>query len=99
MIDQFTDEAQNLMHTSSDVRLSTQVTTLTNRYQTLLSLTKELIVKWEKYVADHQVYDNRLSEYNEWVLQATAKLERCLQPVGDQESMEEKRAMIQVMSD
>ena len=40
IIDQFTDEAQNLMHTSSDVRLSTQVTQLTNRYQGLLSLTK-----------------------------------------------------------
>ena len=40
LIDRFTDEAQNLMHTSSDVRLSTQVTQLTSRYQGLLSLTK-----------------------------------------------------------
>ncbi|XP_076442566.1 muscle-specific protein 300 kDa-like isoform X3 [Babylonia areolata] len=96
-MDQFTDEAQNLMHTSSDVRLSTQVTQLTNRYQGLLSLTKELISKWEKYVADHQVFDNRLSEYNDWILQASQKLEQCSQSVGDQESMEEKRAMIQML--
>ncbi|XP_076463750.1 muscle-specific protein 300 kDa-like isoform X7 [Babylonia areolata] len=97
MIDRFTDEAQNLMHTSSDVRLSTQVTQLTTRYQGLLSLTKELISKWEKYVADHQVFDSRLSEYNDWMQQAHQKLEQCLQPVGDQESMEEKRALIQML--
>ncbi|KAK7104412.1 hypothetical protein V1264_019133 [Littorina saxatilis] len=97
IIDQFTDEAQNLMHTSSDVRLSTQVTQLTNRYQGMLSLTKDLISKWEKYVADHQVFDNRLSEYNDWILQASQKLEQCSQSVGDQESMEEKRAMIQML--
>nr|KAG5692778.1 hypothetical protein BaRGS_009394 [Batillaria attramentaria] len=97
IIDQFTDEAQNLMHTSSDVRLSTQVTQLTNRYQGLLSLIKDLITKWEKYVAEHQVFDNRLAEYNNWILQASQKLEQCSQSVGDQESMEEKRAMIQML--
>ena len=47
-------------------------------------------------MADHQVFDNRLAEYNDWILQATQKLEQCSQSVGDQESMEEKRAMIQV---
>ena len=57
---------------------------------------QDLISKWEKYVADHQVFDNRLAEYNDWILQATQKLEQCSQSVGDQESMEEKRAMIQV---
>ncbi|XP_035824390.1 nesprin-1 [Aplysia californica] len=39
-IDRFTDDAQNLMHTSSDVRLSTQVSQLTNKYQGILSLVK-----------------------------------------------------------
>lgn len=39
-IDRFTDDAQNLMHTSSDARLSTQVSNLTNRYRGLLSLIK-----------------------------------------------------------
>ncbi|KAL8590280.1 hypothetical protein ACOMHN_006396 [Nucella lapillus] len=97
MIDRFTDEAQNLMHTSSDVRLSTQVTQLTTRYQGLLSLTKELISKWEKYVSDHQVFNSRLSEYNDWVQQASQKLDQCSQSVGDQESMEEKRALIQLL--
>lgn len=43
-IDRFTDDAQNLMHTSSDARLSTQVSNLTNRYRGLLSLIKVYIV-------------------------------------------------------
>ncbi|XP_025103982.1 nesprin-1-like isoform X4 [Pomacea canaliculata] len=97
VIDHFMDDAQNLMHTTSDVRLSTQVTQLTNRYQGLLSLIKDLIGRWEKYVADHQVYENRMVEYNDWMTQACQKLEQCSQPVGDQESMEEKRAMIQIL--
>lgn len=57
---------------------------------------QDLIGRWEKYVADHQVYENRMVEYNDWMTQACQKLEQCSQPVGDQESMEEKRAMIQV---
>ena len=57
---------------------------------------QDLISKWEKYVADHQVFDDRLSEYNDWIQQATQKLEQCCLSEGDQESMEEKRAMIQV---
>ena len=62
----------------------------------VIGCVQDLISKWEKYVADHQVFDNRLAEYNDWILQATQKLEQCSQSVGDQESMEEKRAMIHV---
>ncbi|XP_041353316.1 nesprin-1-like isoform X4 [Gigantopelta aegis] len=96
-IDRFMDDAQNLMHTSSDVRLSTQVSQLTNRYQALLSLVKDLINKWEKYVHEHNTYDNRLSEFNQWLHLANQRLETCQQPVGDQESVEEKRALIQIL--
>ena len=77
-------------------RLSTQVSQLTNRYRGLLSLVKDLISKWEKYVQDHQGYDNRHKEFNEWLIQAMDKLESCQEPASDQETMEERRVMIQV---
>ncbi|KAJ8309205.1 hypothetical protein KUTeg_014079 [Tegillarca granosa] len=85
-IDRFTDDAQNLMHTSADVRLSTQVSQLTNRYRGLLSLVK-----------DHQAYENRLAEFKSWMVQADEKLEGCQQPAADQDTMEERRVMIQML--
>ena len=94
--DKFTDDAQNLMHTSADVRLSTQVSQLTNRYRGLLTLIKDLIGKWDKYVQDHHAYDNRHSEFRNWLSQAEEKLELCQQPAADQDTMEEKKAVIQV---
>ena len=94
--DRFTDDAQNLMHTSADVRLSTQVSQLTNRYRGLLSLIKDLIGKWDKYAQDHHAYENRQSEFRNWLVQAEEKLETCQQPAADQDTMEEKKAVIQV---
>ncbi|KAH9507324.1 hypothetical protein Btru_056910, partial [Bulinus truncatus] len=96
-MDKFTDDSQSLMHTSSDVRLSSQVTQLTNKYQGLLSLVKDLISKWEKYVQDHQTYDSRMEELKNWMNVANQKLSQCAQPVKDQGSLEEKRALIQML--
>ncbi|KAK0046935.1 nesprin-1, partial [Biomphalaria pfeifferi] len=96
-IDKFTDDAQSLMHTSSDVRLSSQVTQLTNKYQGLLSLVKDLISKWEKYVQDNQMYDSRMEELKNWMNVANQKLSQCAQPVKDQGSLEEKRALVQML--
>ncbi|KAL5008450.1 hypothetical protein ScPMuIL_014031 [Solemya velum] len=96
-IDSFTDDAQNLMHTTSDVRLGTQVSQLTNRYRAILSLVKDLIGKWEKYVQDHQAYENRLEEFNSWLSMSDEKLEHCQQPASGQDSMEERRAVMQIL--
>ena len=84
------------MHTSADVRLSTQVSQMTNRYRGLLSQVKDLIGKWDSYVQDHQAFDNRYSEFKNWLAQAEEKLESCQQPGADQDTMEEKKAMVQV---
>ena len=95
--DRFTDDAQNLMHTSTDVRLSTQVSQLTNRYRGLLTQIKDLIGKWDKYAQDHQAFDNRYEEFRSWIGQAEEKLEACQQPAADQDTMEEKKALVQVI--
>lgn len=86
------------MHTSADVRLSTQVSQMTNRYRSLLSQVKDLIGKWDGYVQDHQAFDNRHSEFKNWLGQAEEKLEACQQPGANQDTMEEKKAMVQVGS-
>ncbi|ESO86156.1 hypothetical protein LOTGIDRAFT_167389 [Lottia gigantea] len=96
-IDRFTDDAQNLLHTSSDIRLSTQVSNLTNRYQGLLTLVKDLINKWEKFVIDHQTYDNRIDDFNQWIMIEDQKLSSCQQPVSSQDSLEEKKTVLQML--
>ena len=59
---------------------------------------QDLISKWEKYVQDHQAYENRLHEFNDWIKHADSKLQICQQSAADQETMEERRTMIQVGS-
>ena len=62
----------------------------------LVSSDQDLIAKWEKYVTEHQVYEQRIHDYREWMGAATKRLDDVSQPVGDQESLEERRAIIQV---
>ena len=57
---------------------------------------QDLINKWEKYVQEHQLYEHRMADFKEWMGLAGQRLAQCTQPVADQESLEEKRAMIQV---
>ncbi|CAC5416628.1 SYNE1 [Mytilus coruscus] len=69
-IDRFTDDAQNLMHTSADARLSTQVSQLTNRYRGLLSQVKYEVVlnscEVVRVVCKHSknVYASSVSDQN-----------------------------------
>ncbi|XP_012935204.2 nesprin-1-like, partial [Aplysia californica] len=60
-------------------------------------LSQDLISKWEKYVQEHHLYDNRMEDFKDWMALAGQRLDQCSQPVGDQESLEEKRAMIQML--
>ena len=45
---------------------------------------------------EHQLYEHRMADFREWMGLAGQRLAQCTQPVADQESLEEKRAMIQV---
>jgi hypothetical protein len=69
------------------------------KYLTFFKLVffQDLISKWEKYAQDHQSYENRLAEFDDWIKQAETKLEVCQQSAADQETMEERRTMIQVI--
>ena len=55
-----------------------------------------MVTKWEKMVAEHQVFDDRLAEYRKWIGQGELKLSHCSKPATDMASMEETRALIKV---
>lgn len=96
-VEKLTDDAQVLMHASSDIRLNSQVSQLTNRYQVLVSLIKDLTTKWDKYVLQHLLYDQSIEGFKEWMTTASQRLSQYTQPLHDHTALEEKAAMIQTL--
>ncbi|CAG5128719.1 unnamed protein product, partial [Candidula unifasciata] len=96
-MDTFTDDAQNLMHVSCDVRLAAQVSQLSNKYQGLLSHIKDVITKWDRLVQEHQLYNCRMHDFQEWISAANQRLQECTQPVQDHISLQEKKSIILIL--
>lgn len=44
----------------------------------------------------HQLYDSRMENFKEWLTMAEQRLTQCAKPVRGHESLEEKKAIIQV---
>lgn len=78
--------AQLLLETCADSRVSNAVTQLTTKYNTLLSLAKEVMRRLEMHFQEHQQHIQLYSECNDWIEHTRKKLNEC---VGDTPSLEE----------
>lgn len=66
-IDTFMDNAHALLNNSGADRLKTLISQLTNRYQLLQVLSKEVVNRWQTLVDDHRRYDDKLHEVESWI--------------------------------
>lgn len=73
-IDEFVDQAQVLLNNSGADRIKTLVSQLTNRYQLLQVLSKEVLNRWQALVDDHRKYNDKLDEVNAWMLPVETQL-------------------------
>ena len=77
--------AQLLLETCADSRVSNAVTQLTTKYNTLLSLAKEVMRRLEMHFQEHHQHNQLYSECNEWIENTRRKLTDCY---GEASSME-----------
>ena len=78
--------AQLLLETCADSRVSNAVTQLTTKYNTLLSLAKEVMRRLEMHYQEHQQHHHLYTECNEWIERTRDKLKGC---VGEANTLEE----------
>ena len=103
-IDDFVNNSHNLLHNSGAERLKPVITQISNRYQLLHVLSKEIVSKWQGIVEDHSNYVEKLSEITQW-LEAMENIVEVANSVSDIEKkvselqkvfMEQENASIKI---
>lgn len=78
IIDLFTDQANALLSNSGAERLKPLISQLSNRYQLLQVLSKEVVNRWQILCDDHRKYNNKLEEVLAWMGPVEVQLETAL---------------------
>ncbi|KAF4529963.1 hypothetical protein B566_EDAN017793, partial [Ephemera danica] len=66
-IDTFIDQSHSLLHCSGVDRIKPLISQISNRYQLLHVLSKEVINRWQGLVDDHRVYDEKFLDTVAWL--------------------------------
>merc|ERR1712099_141924 len=66
-IDDFVNNSHNLLHNSGAERLKPVITQISNRYQLLHVLSKEVVSKWQGLVEDHDCFDEEHKKMAKWI--------------------------------
>jgi nesprin-1 len=67
-IDDFVNNSHTLYHNSKVERLKPVITQISNRYQILHVLSKDVESKWQGIVDDHELYTARCNEIKKWLV-------------------------------
>ncbi|KAK8753228.1 hypothetical protein OTU49_003325, partial [Cherax quadricarinatus] len=82
--------AQLLLETCADSRVSNAVTQLTTKYNTLLSLAKEVMRRLEMHFQEHQQHHQLYAECIDWIDRTRKKLNECAGETTSLEELKEK---------
>lgn len=66
-VDQFIDKAQKILSNTGAERLKSLTSQLSNRYQLLNVLAKEVVNRWQALVDDHHKYNEKLADIEDWI--------------------------------
>lgn len=66
-VDLFTDKAHDILNNTGAERLKLLTSQLSNRYQLLTVLSKEVVNRWQIIVDDHRKYNAKLEEIDKWI--------------------------------
>ena len=81
-VDDFVNHAHNLLQNSGAERLKPAITQISNRYQLLHVLSKEVVAKWQGLVEEHQHYDEKLVETHRWLNTLDDQIERAMKEMN-----------------
>jgi nesprin-1 len=87
-IDDFVNNSHNLLHNSGVERLKPVITQISNRYQLLHVLSKEVVSKWQGIVEDHEAYCVRQNEMETWLDNINEAVERASRESDIEKKME-----------
>lgn len=66
-IDSFVDKSHILLNNSGAERIKPLISQISNRYQLLHVLSKEVINRWQSMVENHRAYQDKLEETSSWL--------------------------------
>ncbi|XP_017768073.1 PREDICTED: nesprin-1 [Nicrophorus vespilloides] len=66
-IDAFIDKSHTLVQSSGSQRIKPLISNITTRYQTLHTLSKDVMNRWQSLVDDHHKYQDKLEEVSTWL--------------------------------
>ena len=87
-VDDFVNNSHNLLHNSGVERLKPVITQISNRYQLLHVLSKEVVSKWQGIVEDHEAYCTRHTEMEAWLDSIQETVERANRESDIEKKME-----------
>ncbi|XP_043257160.1 nesprin-1 isoform X11 [Colletes gigas] len=95
-IDEFVDKSHSLLHASGVERIKPMISQISNRYQQLHVLSKEVVTRCQSIVDDHRAYEEKLKGFDGWLTQ----LEQSLSSLKKDETgrnLEEKVSRLQIL--
>lgn len=93
-IDAFTDASHSLLHSSGAERLKPLISQISNRYQLLHVLSKEVINNWQTLVDEHTSYDEKYATVDAWI----TELEKMYENIKGKTSINEKAVLLQQLA-
>jgi len=90
-INEFLDQSHLLLNISNVERIQPLIMQISNRYQLLHVLSKEVVNKWQGIVEDHKSFEEKYEDTNN----AVDKLEMLLNSQESEPSLVDKKALLQ----
>merc|ERR1711915_1027029 len=93
-IDDFVNNSRNLLHNSGVERLKPVITQISNRYQLLHVLSKEVVSKWQGIVEDHESYTEKHEDMQVWI----NEIEQCVERANRELDIEKKMETLKLVA-
>nr|XP_033322974.1 nesprin-1 [Megalopta genalis] len=95
-IDEFVDKSHSLQHASGVERVKPLISQTSNRYQSLLVLSKEVTTRCQSIVDDHRAYSDKLNAVDAWLGQLEQSLSSLKRDEADG-NLEEKTSRLRIL--
>lgn len=93
-LDRLNMKAQVLLETCADTRVSNAITQLSTKYNTILSLAKEIMRRLELHYQEHQQHTALCQECQDWIDRTRDKLNLCTEVPGSLSEITNKLQMV-----
>ncbi|XP_064624000.1 muscle-specific protein 300 kDa-like isoform X3 [Lineus longissimus] len=92
--DEFSEQVHSLTQSTSETRVTSQVSQLSNRYQSLQVAVKEIVKKCEQNVSEHELYKESYSDCSSWLRNAKEKSKDCTDLSGSRAELDGKQDQV-----